>query len=413
MAGSLTDRMRRGAIAFDEWLVIGEAVLSALSAAHRAGVVHRDVKPQNVLVGSFGQIKVCDFGISGIARDDGMTQTNASTLAYASPEELDGSGLVGPPADIYSFSVMMVHLLTGRRPSFRAREEGDLELPPVLVRDHAQLAAMLERALATRPERRPTADELAAAFRAASMARGARNPGHGPSPSGGVLLAPSGTGPPDPTTLREGLRPTGGTETPATAVVSGPTPTPAPGGPGPLSAPPGQVLPPPAQPGRQPAGPIGPPGHHTTGADTSPTGDTGDTGDTGGASSGVDGGRLRRAARDRRRSGHLAGRHADRRPRTVPPPRNAPKPVPRNEPPSAARRASSVRTSRGRLPTPPCPTTRRTIRPTIRRTIRPTIRPQAARGNSRRCLRSTSMCSCSPGRVTTSTGRPTSRRSAD
>jgi hypothetical protein len=171
--------MRRGPVPFEECVRIGVSVLDAIGAAHQAGIVHRDLKPQNVLLGSYGQVKVCDFGIAAIARDGGNTQTNASTLAYASPEELDGDGRVGPPADIYSFAVMMTHLLTGRRPAFADRVSGNLGWPVHIAADHPSLVAMLTRGMALNADDRPTSGELR---RALEGARFAASDGRGAAP---------------------------------------------------------------------------------------------------------------------------------------------------------------------------------------------------------------------------------------
>ena len=88
--GSLMDRLCDGPLPTPEVVLIGQQVSEALSAAHALGIIHRDIKPPNLLIGSFGQVKVCDFGIASLARDDELrTKTSALTRAYASPEELD------------------------------------------------------------------------------------------------------------------------------------------------------------------------------------------------------------------------------------------------------------------------------------------------------------------------------------
>ena len=94
--GSLADRVASGPMSTAELLLVGQHVTQALGAAHEVGIVHRDVKPHNLLVGSFGQVKVADFGIAALNREAGLrTRTQAFTLAYASPEELDGEGEIG------------------------------------------------------------------------------------------------------------------------------------------------------------------------------------------------------------------------------------------------------------------------------------------------------------------------------
>ena len=95
-------------------------VASALGFAHENGVVHRDIKPGNILIGSTGQIKVADFGIAralGSAVEDGLTQTGSvmGTATYLSPEQAQGSQ-PDPRSDIYSLGVMMYEMVAGRAP---------------------------------------------------------------------------------------------------------------------------------------------------------------------------------------------------------------------------------------------------------------------------------------------------------
>ncbi len=175
--GSLMDRLAAGPLPFAELVLVGQHVTLALGAAHEVGIVHRDVKPHNLLVATFGQVKVCDFGIAAVARgDDGRTQTQSLTLAYASPEELDGDLVVGPPADVYSFAATLQHLATGRKPSFQDRMSG--ETREALWPDSGRLFMKpvfdaMKEAMAHRPDARPTMDELGVVFDAASLALGA------------------------------------------------------------------------------------------------------------------------------------------------------------------------------------------------------------------------------------------------
>jgi serine/threonine-protein kinase len=95
-------------------------VASALGFAHENGVVHRDIKPGNILIGSTGQIKVADFGLAralGSAVEDGLTQTGSvmGTATYLSPEQAQGSQ-PDPRSDIYSLGVMMYEMVAGRAP---------------------------------------------------------------------------------------------------------------------------------------------------------------------------------------------------------------------------------------------------------------------------------------------------------
>lgn len=166
--GSLHDRLVNSALSLPEVVLVGRQVAEALSAAHDAGIVHRDVKPHNLLVSSFGQVKVCDFGISALARDlGGGTRTNAMTLAYASPEELDESPHIGPPADVYSLAATLQHLVTGVKPSFGDRMAGAGSL-----RERAATAEPVERSVlelldagqATHQAARPTMPQMVDVF---------------------------------------------------------------------------------------------------------------------------------------------------------------------------------------------------------------------------------------------------------
>jgi len=94
----------------------------ALAEAHEAGIVHRDIKPSNLFLAQSGGellVKVLDFGIAKLTdKDEGTTKTGSlmGTLHYMSPEQLNDSSSVGPPADLWSLAVVAYHMLTGRLP---------------------------------------------------------------------------------------------------------------------------------------------------------------------------------------------------------------------------------------------------------------------------------------------------------
>src|SRR5246127_4256852 len=92
-------------------------VLSGLAAAHRAGLVHRDVKPENVLISDDGDVKIADFGLVRAVADAKITSTSVilGTAAYLSPEQVS-TGDAGPHSDVYSIGILAYELLTGTTP---------------------------------------------------------------------------------------------------------------------------------------------------------------------------------------------------------------------------------------------------------------------------------------------------------
>ena len=109
---------RRGRLRPDEAVSVLEPVLAALAAAHRAGLVHRDVKPENVLVSADGTVKVVDFGLArAVAAPSTSTQSGMvlGTVAYVSPEQV-ARGVSDARTDVYSAGVVLFELLTGAPP---------------------------------------------------------------------------------------------------------------------------------------------------------------------------------------------------------------------------------------------------------------------------------------------------------
>ncbi|WP_367882226.1 protein kinase domain-containing protein [Rathayibacter oskolensis] len=115
----LKDIIAEGPVEIDEAVRITEGILTALEYSHRAGVVHRDIKPGNIMITPSGQVKVMDFGIARAVSDSAATvaQTTAilGTAAYFSPEQAKGEQ-VDARSDLYSAGIVLFELLTGRAP---------------------------------------------------------------------------------------------------------------------------------------------------------------------------------------------------------------------------------------------------------------------------------------------------------
>ncbi|MFE9630423.1 Stk1 family PASTA domain-containing Ser/Thr kinase [Streptomyces sp. NPDC006463] len=114
---TLRDVLReRGALQPRAALDILEPVLAALGAAHRAGFVHRDMKPENVLIGDDGRVKVADFGL--VRSVDSVTNTTGSvlgTVSYLAPEQIE-NGVTDTRVDVYACGVVLYEMLTGSKP---------------------------------------------------------------------------------------------------------------------------------------------------------------------------------------------------------------------------------------------------------------------------------------------------------
>ncbi|MFC4903505.1 Stk1 family PASTA domain-containing Ser/Thr kinase [Kocuria oceani] len=153
---------RRGALTPREALEVVEAALDGLAAAHRAGLVHRDVKPENVLIATGGRVTVADFGLTRAVDQHTGSGTVLGTVGYASPELVTGQR-VDTRADVYSAGIVLFELLCGRRPFegaplavAHAHAEG--RVPDLRSLDPGvpgALARLVARATARDPEDRP------------------------------------------------------------------------------------------------------------------------------------------------------------------------------------------------------------------------------------------------------------------
>ncbi|GAB3676164.1 hypothetical protein GCM10027589_46320 [Actinocorallia lasiicapitis] len=155
---------REGALSGDRLLRVGLRTAAALAAIHRAGVVHRDFKPANVVLGPKGA-KVIDFGIArSFDAETPLTTHPVGTPAYMSPEQIEDDP-IGPAVDVFAWGATMVYAATGRPPFGRGpaaavmRRITDRE--PDLGDLEGSLRGMVARCLAKEPAARPSAAELA------------------------------------------------------------------------------------------------------------------------------------------------------------------------------------------------------------------------------------------------------------
>lgn len=209
---SLAERLRRGPLPPTRVRDIAEQLCRALAAAHAERVVHRDVKPANVLIDRSGRVKVGDFGIARLAEgsSEGVAGTVLGTPRYMAPEQARGR-VPTPASDVYGAGIVVYEMLAGQ-PPFVEGSPVELALrhlndppPPLPSGTPPALAAIVERALAKDPAARyPSGREMADALVRADVRAANRH---------GSLTAEAAKPPrgarraPDPTRVRARLTP--------------------------------------------------------------------------------------------------------------------------------------------------------------------------------------------------------------
>jgi hypothetical protein len=178
---SLHELLGRGPLAPADAARIGLAVLGALRAAHAVGIVHRDVKPANVLLGPHARVVLTDFGIAHIQGEESLTVSGefVGSLEFIAPERMSGTG-AGPASDLWSLGVLLYAAVEGTSPFRRTTMESTLgailsgELPePTRA---GPLGPLVVRMLARDPEERPGAAEVGAALEAVAEGRALPEP---------------------------------------------------------------------------------------------------------------------------------------------------------------------------------------------------------------------------------------------
>lgn len=162
----------RGKLSPEEVIPLGAAIARALAAAHERGILHRDVKPANLLLGRDGAIKITDFGISELAAVSERSGASIfGTPGYIPPETLRGDGY-GPKGDLFALGVVLYHALVGKRPfaggTVRDVVRATLSDEPVPPSQRvtglpAALDALVVSLLAREPEGRPESATAVAA----------------------------------------------------------------------------------------------------------------------------------------------------------------------------------------------------------------------------------------------------------
>ncbi len=211
---TLTERIARGRIATREAVHIAAAIADALVVAHDAGIVHRDVKPSNIVLTMKGIPVLIDFGVAKLG-EQSLTRTGAlvGSHGYMAPEQLRGAADISPAADVWALGCVIYRALGGQTP-FEAASEAEMlakmlggAVPDVRERRRdapAELAELVTRMLHASPEARPSIREVAERLQQLEAVSAAEPPREDPvtvsEQSLVTVVVVAATNPDDPTT---------------------------------------------------------------------------------------------------------------------------------------------------------------------------------------------------------------------
>jgi serine/threonine-protein kinase len=159
--GSLDARVRRGALSENDAVTIASHVLDALATAHERDIIHRDVKPLNILFDAHGVAKLADFGLARALEDRSRTFSFAGTRRYMAPETLESEDFsASRKSDVWAVGVTLYEMLTGQLPFGSVAATLRDDPPPLPSRLSAHVIAAVQAALSKEEDPRPAAAEL-------------------------------------------------------------------------------------------------------------------------------------------------------------------------------------------------------------------------------------------------------------
>ncbi|MEU9099202.1 serine/threonine-protein kinase [Streptomyces sp. NPDC048361] len=190
---SLADRLQEGTLDVREAAGIGLAVLGALAAAHEAGVLHRDVKPANVLLGRGDRVVLTDFGIAQVEGEQGLTETGAfvGSPEFIAPERVLGRR-PGPESDLWSLGVVLYAAVEGMSPYRRSNTPATLQAvlsaePQMPARGAGAFGTLVMQLLRKDPAARPSSAEVRATLEAVAAPAPAAAAGSAPGAGSGLF----------------------------------------------------------------------------------------------------------------------------------------------------------------------------------------------------------------------------------